>query len=142
MAQPINPFALKTATALFTLLDGGEAEDFSSHIDTVLFNPSSSAETWTAIDSYSIGENSPETWSLELGLVQDLDQSGLLRFLMEHTGEKATLDVTLKRNAQPIKIVVTLASPSIGGTSDGSIARSTLTLQCDGRPEWQPIAGA
>lgn len=138
--KPVNPYALKTASANFTL--DGEVHDYSSHIDTIRFIPNSTTTTWTGIDSTVIGDTSPETWQVELGLVQDLDPAGLLRFLMSNTGKKATLNVTLKEGAQPVRIEVTLASAGLGGEANGEIARSSLTLQASGVLEWLAAPGA
>lgn len=130
------PYALKTATATLSLVEGEKTLDISSQTDTVRFTPTSSTEIWSAIDGYSIGDTSPETWQVTLGFVQDLDPASLMRFLQEHTGEKAILHAILKRGAQPVDITVTLSSSEFGGTADGSIATSSLTLQADGKPVW------
>lgn len=131
-----NPYTLKTATVLFQVEDSSEVSDFSSHIHEVTFNPSTSSTSWTAVNSYVISDAAPATWSLNLGLVQDLEPTGLLRFLLANEGKRAKLLTTFKDGTEPCLTDVTLSPASFGGTAGPNIAQSTVTLPVTGRPDF------
>ena len=136
-----KPFSLKTATVSIKPDGSSTASDFSDHISQIQFDPSTSSASWTSVSGKVIQENAAPTWAASLALVQDLDQAGLLRFLLTNQGKKATMDVTFKNGTDPAHISVTLSAASIGGTADGSVAQSSVTFPMDGAPTFTP-AGA
>lgn len=132
----VNPFALKTATATFTLDGAVDSDNFSDHIGTLTLVPASAAQSWTSINGKTIQDASAATWAAQLGLVQDLDESGFSRWLLAHEGERATAVFTFKTGADTVTIEVILTPAQFGGTADGTLAQATVTLPCDGKPVW------
>lgn len=130
-----NPYALKTATVLMKP-EGSTVYDFSDHVSGIEFHPSSSSSSWTSVSGKTLQEASVSTWSVSLDLVQDLDQAGLLRFLMANDGKKCELLTTFKTGADPCKMTVTLSAANIGGKADGSLAESSVQFPVDGAPQW------
>lgn len=131
-----KPFSLKTATVTITP-EGGTVSDFSDHISQIQFDPSTSASSWTSVSGKVIQENAAPTWAATLALVQDLDQAGLLRYLLTNQGKKATMEVTFKNGTDPCNITVTLSAAGIGGTADGSVLSSSVTFPMDGAPVFE-----
>lgn len=132
-----KPYSLKTATVTFTAAgETGSPFDFSDHISGITFTPSSSAGTFTAVNSKVISDISPSTWEVALNLVQDLDIDGFLRWLLENEGKKYTLNATFANGTDPCKIVVTARAASLGGSADGQLAVSSVTLPADGKPDF------
>lgn len=132
-----EPYALKTATATFTLEDSGAlAQDFSSHIVELTLIPTSDSTSITAIDGTTIQEASMSSWNGRVGLIQDLAQSGFMRWLFDNEGKKAKGEFTFKDGTDPLSITLLLRPSEIGGPAGGQISRSTVTLPGDGRPQW------
>lgn len=135
MAIPVQLFAMKTSTVKFTALEGSEEHDFSDHITNLTFNPSKGSSTPVVSGRKYSGKSS---WSISLGLVQDLDQSGLLRFLMANDGKKMKLEVTFLDNTDTLICDVNIAPAGIGGAAGTDLPTSSVDLEVDGTPEWVP----
>ena len=134
-AHPVTrPYALKTATALFKLTSvGATVEDFSDHIDEITLAPSQTTGTpFVAINGKTIQENGSSTWSVTNNLVQDLDDGGFLRWLLDHEGQKCQVLYTFAAGTDPLPVTVTLASPGLGGKADGSVTVTSVTMPIDG----------
>lgn len=133
----VKPFSFKTGKVTFTEIGGTELSyDFSDHINQVSFEPTSATGTFTAINSSTLSDVSPSTWQATFGLVQDLDPAGFLRFLLQNEGKKFTVEIFFAGDADPCEIVLTARSAGIGGSADGNLATSTVTLPADGKPNF------
>lgn len=131
-----RPYVLKTAQAIFTRAGAEDADDFSDHIGEVTLTPTSQSGSWTGITGKTISDQGIATWAATLGLIQDLDDNGLLRWLLQHEGEKATLALTLATGADTITIDVTLSPSQIGGAVGPNPLSGSVTLAVDGKPVW------
>lgn len=131
---PTQLFAMKTATVTFTPLDGdGEGVDFSDHINELRLDPSrGSSQMAISGRKYS----APTSWTLSLGLFQDLDQTGLLRWLFDNEGEKFTMHATFLDGSDALEAVITASPAGIGGAASDQLATSTVSLDVDGKPSW------
>lgn len=129
-----KPYSLKTATAVFKIVGEAATSDFSSHISEVTFTPSTSSSTWTAINGNVISDGSIATWAAGLGLVQDLDAAGFMRWLLDNEGKRAEALFTFADGTDPCKIMLTLQPSNIGGAANGNVAEASVTLPCDGKP--------
>lgn len=133
-------YVLKTATVLIQRDGAADVDDFSDHVGEITLTPTSSSGSWTAVNGKVISDQSVSTWAATLGLVQDLDSSGLLRYLLTHEGEKADVVATLADGADDLNITVTLSPATIGGQPGANPLASSVTLPMDGRPEFTPAA--
>lgn len=136
MATPVaveSPYTMKTATVVITP-DGGAASDFSNHIGEITLAPTAQSGSWTAISGYVLQDVGKSTWACTLGIIQDLADSGLLRYLMEHEGEKAEVEATLATGADLLTFTVTLSPSTIGGAAGPNPLSGTVTLPVDGTP--------
>lgn len=129
-----TPVALKTASATFTL--DSQTFDFSDHISQIQVDPSTTSGSWTAITGKTIQSISASTWAATLSLVQDMAQTGFLRWLQTNEGRKVQATFTFEDGTDPMEVTINVAPASIGGQADGSTLQSTVTLVCDGSPQW------
>ena len=135
-----KPYILKTLSVQFKRAGAVDPDDFSDHVGTFQTTPAAGVASWTSGNGKTIQRTATATWSVTLGLVQDLDPSGLLRWLLDHEGEQAQVLVTFDTGTDPYVADVTLSPAGFGGAADGSIAAATVSLPVSGSPTWQ--AGA
>lgn len=136
IAHPVvDPLILKTATVVIAREGATDTDDFTDHVGELTLTPAGTAVSWVGIGGNTLQDQGVATWSATLGLIQDLDSNGLLRYLLAHEGEKATITATLKDAADVVTIDVTLTPTAIGG-SPGAFATGTATLPVDGKPVW------
>lgn len=139
MSIPSKLFTMTTSTVKFTPLnDTGEPQaesvvDFSDHIEQLTLTPATGAKK-LVISGRSYGGSS--TWSASLGLVQDLDAKGMLRFLMENEGKKYQVDASFQQGADSLRFIANISPASIGGSASTELPTSSVTLEIDGKPEW------
>ena len=131
-----KPFALKTLETLFKLPASPDPDDFSDHVSQLQLVPTAGSASWTSGNGKTIQRMAAATWAVTLGLVQDLDPSGLLRYLIQHEGDQAQLLATFEDGTDPLRVEVTLSPAGFGGTADGSIAATTVTLAVSGPLLW------
>lgn len=129
-----SPYVLKTASCIITR--GANApDDFTKHVDEITLTPAASSGTWVGISGNVIQDQGIATWAATLGLIQDLASTGLLRYLLEHEGEKATIEAALASGSDTLSIEVTLTPATIGGAAgDVNPKASKVTLPMDGKP--------
>lgn len=139
MSKPKQMFAMKTSKVTFKTSSSG-VTDFSDAINTVRLNPSTSTNTVPVISGNTWTDSSAATWTLELGLVQDLDPQGLMRYLFDQEGKEVTVYIELAKGSDAITCTV-IASPAAIGGSAGQIAQSSVTLAINGRPVWGRSGG-
>lgn len=142
VAVPLTtPYTMSTATITIQLEGGATADDYTAAVSQAQFDPSFSSNTWTSIGGNALTFTSAAAWALVLAIAQDLAPAGLLRFLLDHAGEAATVTLTPLAAEDPITAKVNLAPGSIGGTADGSAAVATITMGVQGKPEFVVVAG-
>lgn len=127
---------LKTAQVTFTPendSEGTSAKDYSDVILGITLSPSTSTPKMAVSGKQQAGNS---TWTLGLDLFQEVDTTGLLRFLLEHEGERYKVHCVLAEGADPIDFVVTLQAAQIGGAASNDIAESSVQLPVDGKPIW------
>lgn len=76
-----NPYALKNATLSI------EADDYTAAVTQVEFTPSVATSTVRTIDGVAHKDQSTSEWNCTIGFIQDLDPSGLLRYMLDNDGE-------------------------------------------------------
>ena len=133
MGYPKSLFTLKTTQALFTPVDGGEPLDFSDHINQITLNPSAGGTQFAVSGAKYVAASS---WNIQLGLFQDLDKTGFLRFLFANDGKKYKAKFTFLQGQDALQATVNISPASIGGNAGTDLPTSSVTLEIDGAPEW------
>lgn len=125
-----QPYTMSSAT--FTVV----ADDFTAAVSQVQLDPSVSASTFRGIGGTVRRGQGRAEWACALGLAQDLDPAGLLRYLLEHDGEIKSCTLVPTDGGPTVAVDLIIAPATIGGTAaaDGSLAQSTTTLAVDGAP--------
>ncbi|MDY0827544.1 hypothetical protein SK224_00220 [Microbacterium sp. BG28] len=73
-------------------------------------------------------------WGLALGLVQDLKTTNSLsQYLIANAGTKKAIVYTPATGGKGFTITALILAAAIGGAG-GQVAKSTITLPCDGQP--------
>lgn len=127
------PYTMSTATLVIGV------DDYTAAVSQAQFDPSFSTNTWTGIGGDALSFTSPASWALTVGIAQDLDPAGLLRYLLDHAGETATVTLTPLAAEDPITATVTLAPGTIGGSADGSAAVAVVTMGVQGKPQFVTV---
>lgn len=131
-----SPLLLKTMTVVFKLAGSPDLHDFSDHVSTFTTTPTAGTAAWTSGNGKTIQRIGAATWSVTLGLVQDLDTTGLLRWLLANEGTQAQVLVTFATGTDPYRADVTLSPAGFGAAADGNLAVATVTLPVSGTPVW------
>lgn len=133
----VMPYTFKTAKVIVTRDAAPDApDDFTDHVGEVTLTPTVESGSWRGVGGNVIKDTGVPEWVAQLGLIQDLDANGFLRYLLEHSGEKATIEATPATGADPITVDVTLAPATIGGQPGANPLSSTVSLPVDGQPDW------
>ena len=123
-----TPYSLKNAVLTIA------ADDFTAAVSQVEIVPSTSASTWRGIGGNVVRDQSVAEWTCNLGLAQDLDPAGLLRYLLDHEGEEVDAVFTPKLAGPDVLVTLILSPGTVGGTADGNIATASVSLAVVGRP--------
>lgn len=125
-----SPYSLKNATLSIA------ADDFTAAVSEVRFSPSTSQTTWRGIGGNVVRDQSIAEWSCTLGLAQDLDPTGLLRYLLDNEGSEVAAVFTPTTGGPAVDATLILSPGEIGGAADGNIATASVALAVVGRPEF------
>ncbi len=137
IAHPVVlPYVLKTASCLITRDGAADTDDFTDHVGEITLTPNVQSGSWTGVGGNVISEQGIATWTAGLGLIQDLDANGLLRYLLIHEGEKATIACALVDSADVVTVTVKLSPATIGGPVGSNPLTGTVTMAVDGKPQW------
>lgn len=130
-----EPYSMNAATLSI------DADDFTAAVSQVQLDPTTQTGTWRGIGGNVRRAQSAAEWSCTLGLAQDLDPAGLLRYLLDHEGETKTATLTPKSGGPSIEVDLIISPASIGGTAGSDLATSSATLAVDGKPAFIDPAG-
>lgn len=117
-----------------TLGLGAVPDTYEASITGATFTPAAGTVVRT-IDGGKVVGNA--NWTLVVGLVQDADANGFLRFLLDNEGAKLPATFTPIDGSDPVTTDVIIAPGAIGSATVGAPAQSTVTLECT-RPTWEP----
>jgi|GEM_PF-2261369 len=123
-------FTLKAAT--FSIAE----DEYSDAVSRVEFTPTTRSSTWSSINSNSISDQSPATWTCTLGFAQDLAPEGLMRYLLDHEGEDKICTFVPVDDGPQILATLSISPARFGGQSDGNIVTGEVTMGVVGRPEF------
>lgn len=117
-----TPFALKNATLSI------DSDDYTAAVTQVAFLPSIATSTVRTIDGVAHKDQSTAEWSCTIGFIQDLDSSGLLRYLLDNDGATKSVIFVPKTSGPSISANLVVSPGTIGGTGGADLAVGTVTL--------------
>lgn len=117
-----SPFALKSATLSIA------SDDYTAAVTQVEFTPSVASSTVRTIDGIAHKDQSTAEWSCTIGFVQDLDEYGLLRYLLDNDGLNKTVTFVPESGGPSITADLVVSPGTIGGTAGADLAVATVTL--------------
>ncbi len=117
-----TPYSLKNATLSI------EADDYTAAVTQVEFTPSTATSTVRTIDGVAHKDQSTSEWTCTIGFIQDLDPSGLLRYLLDNDGETKSVVFTPTTAGPSISADLVVSPGAIGGTAGADLAVASVTL--------------
>lgn len=117
-----NPYALKNATLSI------ETDDYTAAVTQVEFSPSVATSTVRTIDGVAHKDQSTSEWNCTIGFIQDLDPSGLLRYMLDHDGESKSVSFVPESGGPTITADLVVSPGAIGGTAGADLAVGSVTL--------------
>lgn len=126
-----RPYVMKDAT--FSVA----SDDYTAHISEVRFVPSTQTATWRGIGGNVVKDQSVAEWSCTTGIVQDADEDGFHRYLLDNEGLIKDVIFTPVAGGDPIYAQLVLTAPEIGGSAD-SFATASVSHSVNGKPSYTP----
>lgn len=123
-----SPYAMKQATLEFG------TDDYTAAVSQAEFQPSTSPSEWRGIGGNVITQTATASWVLALGLAQDDDPAGLLRYLLAHEGEEVAVTLTPVTGGTAWDATVIITPANIGGTAGADLAVAQVNLPVIGKP--------
>jgi hypothetical protein len=112
--------------ACILTLDGTAYE---GQVGGVVFTPSASQSSFTAINGQTYTFTTPATWVLDLTLAQDWqDASALSRYLHENEGARVPAVFTPIEGGETVTATVTVTPGAIGAADVANPAQATVSL--------------
>ena len=134
VAHPITtPLSYKVATLTAAVVGDTNTDTLSPQVSEITFTPTTQNATWTGIGGNVVSDQSIATWTVTLGMIQDVATTGLVRWLLTNEGKKCLLTALLTTGVT-VTITVTLSPAQIGGAVAPGYLTSTVTLAADGKP--------
>lgn len=114
------------------------ADEYTAAIDSAMLTPTTPVTVFTDISGDSTPVAGKPTWVLGLSVAQDLITDGSLSlYLIEHAGEIKPVTFTPEEDGASFAVDVLIIPGAIGGAG-GSLAKSTVNLNCAGQPAITP----
>ena len=117
-----TPYSLKNATLSIA------ADEYTAAVTQVEFSPSTATSTVRTIDGVAHKDQSTAEWNCTIGFIQDLDPSGLLRYLLDHDGESKSVSFVPESGGPTITADLVVSPGAIGGTAGADLAVGSVTL--------------
>ncbi len=134
VAHPVTkPLSYKVATLTAAVVGATDTDTLTPQVGELTFVPTTQSSTWTGIGGNVVSDQSIATWAVTLGLIQDVDTTGLVRWLLVNEGKKCVLTALLTTGVT-VTITVTLSPAQIGGAVAPGYLTSTVNLAADGKP--------
>ena len=128
-----SPLSFKTAAVRAAVEVQSDTDEQTPQVGEITFLPSTQTNAWTGVGGNVVSDQSIATWAFTLGLIQDVAEGGVLRWLLEHEGKKCVFTCVLLTGVTAT-ITATLSPAQIGGPVQAGYLTSTVTLAADGRP--------
>ena len=132
--HPVNkPLSYKVATLTAAIVGATDTDTLTPQVSEITYTPTTQSSTWTGISGNVVSDQSIATWAVTLGMIQDVDNTGLVRWLITNEGKKCVLTALLTTGVTAT-ITVTLSPAQIGGPVGPGYLTATVTLAADGKP--------
>lgn len=128
-----NPYTMNDAAMSF------DADDYTAAIASAVITPNTPTSSTRTIGGNVIRGVASSEWSVDVGLLQDSDSTGLLRYLFDNEGETVPVTFTPTNGADPVSCTILIVPGAIGGTPGADPAQSSVSLPVVGRPTWAGV---
>lgn len=128
-----TPLSYKVATLSAIIAGSADTDTLTPQVGEITFNPATQSGSWTGISGNVVADQSIATWTVQLGMIQDVAASGMLRWLLANEGKKAAFTALLTTGVTAT-FTATLSPATIGGPVGPGYLTSTVTLAMDGKP--------
>ncbi|SDO77616.1 hypothetical protein SAMN04487848_2053 [Microbacterium sp. ru370.1] len=111
-----------------------EADDYTSAVDSCTLTPTTPVTPVTLVSGETVHVAGVPVWALALSNLQDLTTAKSLSLqLIAWAGQVKTVKYTPNNGGKSFTVKVVIVPGMIGGAG-GALAKSTVTLQCNGQP--------
>lgn len=132
--HPVNkPLVFKVATLTAAVVGSSDTDTLTPQVSEIRLTPSVQSGNWTGISGNVVSDQGIASWTLTLGMIQDVDASGMLRWLLTNEGKKCAFTALLVTGVT-VAITAVVSPAEIGGAVTPGPLVSTVTLACDGKP--------
>ncbi|GEL95357.1 hypothetical protein [Cellulomonas composti] len=125
-----NPLFLKDVS-LIVGPSGGTTYEFKAALESVLFTPQTTTDTFSGIGGTTVSDVSIDSWTCTVGYIQDWETStSLSNYLQSNPG--LTTDAVFKpktAGAKSVTATITLVPGPIGGPKGKAMASVTFGVQ-------------
>lgn len=128
-----TPLVYKVATLTAAVVGATDTDTLSPQVSELTFTPSTATGSWTGIGGNVVQDQGVATWTLTLGMIQDVAANGMLRWLLTNEGKKCAFTALLTTGVTA-SITAVISPAQIGGAVTPGPLTSTVTLACDGKP--------
>lgn len=117
-----------------------EADDYTSTVDSCTLTPTTPVTPITLVSGETVHVAGVPVWALALSNLQDVTTAKSLTLqLIEWVGQVKTVKYTPNTGGKSFTIKVVIVPGVIGGAG-GAVAKSTVTLACNGQPVIDAVA--
>lgn len=134
VTHPVTtPLSYKVATLTGAVTGSADTDTLSPQVSEITFTPATQTGTWTGIGGNVVSDQSIATWTAQLGMIQDVAATGMLRWLLTNEGKKCTFTALLTTGVT-VTFTATVSPATIGGPVGPGYLTSTVQLAMDGKP--------
>lgn len=134
VTHPITTaLSYKVATVTAAVTGSADTDTLTPQVSEITFTPATQSASWTGVGGNVLQSQGIATWTLTLGMIQDVATSGMVRWLLTNEG-KTCVFTCLLTTGVTVTITATLSPAQIGGPVGPGYLVSTVTLACDGKP--------
>lgn len=128
-----TPLTYKVATLTAAVVGAADTDTLSPQVSEITYTPTTQSGSWTGVGGNVVSDQSISTWTLTLGMIQDVATTGMLRWLLANEGKKCVFTALLTTGVTTT-ITAVISPAQIGGAVTPGPLTSTVTLACDGKP--------
>lgn len=123
----------KVATLTGAVVGAADTDTLSPQVSEIRLTPSVQSGSWVGVGGNVVQDQGIATWTLTLGMIQDVATVGMLRWLLTNEGKKCVFTALLTTGVT-VTITAVISPAEIGGPVSPGPLSSTVTLACDGKP--------
>jgi len=120
-----NPYTMKQATMLI------EGNNYETALTGVTFNPTKPAPI-TLINGSKV--NGTSSWTVTLGMVQDLSTAGFTRYCLANDGESVAATFVPETGGPSVTCTLVVSAAPFGGDAGDQAVTASVTFDVSGTP--------